>query len=160
MEEKKSWFSRFFKLTVVIGTIMSVIMAISKWVAGKTEELEEENEDRTQKNYLFVMNGQSICLDQEAVEEINIRSYLGGVNLDLSKALLAQETDIDIYGLMSGIVIKVPPMVRVILNGTNILSGFANMVPNYETEDLPTVYVTAECIMSGVSVQMVPEVEQ
>ena len=106
------------------------------------------------------MNGKNIKIGNEQVEEIDIHSYMGGVELDLTNAYITQDMDIKIRSVMSGVNIKVPPMVRVILDGTNIMGGFANLVPNYEAEELPTVFVMAENVMGGIAVQMVPEAEK
>ena len=162
MEEtrKKSVFGGFVKLIVVLGAVYAGIVAAGKLVAKKMQQLEKKNVGNKEKKYLSVMNGQVIKISKEPVEEISIQAYLGGVTLDLTEALLEKETEVTIRGLMSGVVVKVPPMVRVVLDGTNILSGFANMVPNYEAEDLPTVYVYAESVMSGIAAQMEPDVEK
>jgi len=160
MEEKttkKSAFGVLCKIIFIVIAVYTALKAFGAFVAKKTKELEAKNAGQKSKKYLAVMNGQVIKISKEPVEEISLRSYLGGVTLDLTDALLEQETEISVHGLMSGVVIKVPPMVRVELEGMNFLSGFANMVPKYETEDLPVVYVYAESLMSGVAVQMVPE---
>ena len=161
MEEtnRKSGFSGFIKLVAVLCAIYAGMVAAGKYIAKKTRELEEANAGQKKKKYLAVMNGQMIKISKEPVEEISLRTYLGGVTVDLTEAFLEKETEIRISSVMSGVAIKVPPMVRVELKGSNALSGFANMVPNYEAEDLSTVYVYAESVMSGIAVQMVPEVK-
>lgn len=162
MEEtkKKSVFGVLCKIVLIAGAVYAAMVALGKLVAKKTKELEEKNAGQPKKNYLAVMNGQMVKISNEPVEEITLRSYLGGVTVDLTEAELGAETEINICGLMSGVAVKVPPMVRVELEGTNILSGFANMVPRYESEDLPVVYVYADSMMSGIAVQMVPEAER
>ena len=161
MEEKKTGImGKLCKLAVIIGGIYTAMLAVGRFVAKKTQELECKNEGMPEKNYLAVMNGQMIKIGREPLEKITLRSYLGGVTIDLTEAECKEETEVFITGLMSGVVIKVPPMVRVKLEGTNILSGFANMVPEYETEGLPMIRVYAESMMSGIAVQMVPEVKK
>ena len=161
MEEKKNGImGNLCKLALVIGGIYAAMLAVGRFVAKKAQELECKNEGMPEKNYLAVMNGQMIKIGREPLEKITLRSYLGGVTFDLTEAEFTEETEIIITGLMSGVVVKVPPMVRVKLEGTNILSGFANMVPEYETEGLPLVHVHAECLMSGIAVQMVPEAKK
>ncbi|MBE5952184.1 MAG: hypothetical protein E7260_11460 [Lachnospiraceae bacterium] len=156
---KRGFFTGVVKVACVVAAVYAAMVAVGKFVAKRCKELEEKNAGQKNKRYLAVMNGHVVKIS-EPVEEISIRAYLGGVTLDLTEAELEQDTQINITGLMSGVVIKVPPMVRVELQGTNILSGFANMVPNYETEDLPVITVYAESVMSGIAVQMVPEKEQ
>ncbi len=154
--KKTSALAAGLKIAAVCAAIYGTMIAVGRYMAKKARELELANAGKKEKNYLAVMNGKMIKPGKEPVEKISIRTCMGGVNLDLTEAELAKETDVDIKSVMSGVNIKVPPMVRVILDGTNIMGGFANLVPEYEVEDLPTVYVYAESLMGGVSVQMVP----
>ncbi len=156
-QKKASGFSKLMKFIAVIGAIYAACVAIGKFVEKKAQELERKNQGEKEKNYLAFMNGKAIKLGKEEVEEITVKTYLGGVTLDLTEATLAKETEVRINSLMSGVVVKVPPMVRVVLEGTNIMGGFANMVPSYEAESLPVVYVYAESVMGGIAVQMVPD---
>ena len=153
---KKGFFAGVLKVACVVAAVYAAMMASGRFVAKRCRELEEKNAGQKNKRYLAVMNGHMIKIS-EPVERISVRTYLGGVTLDLTEAELERDTQINITGLMSGVMIKVPPMVRVELTGTNILSGFANMVPNYESEGLPVVTVYAESVMSGIAVQMEPE---
>lgn len=157
--KKRGFLAGLFKVACIVAAVYAAMVAIGKFVAKRCRELEEKNAGQKNKRYLAVMNGHVVKIT-ELVEEISVRTYLGGVTLDLTEAELEKETQVNITGLMSGVMIKVPPMVRVELTGTNILSGFANMVPTYETEDLPLVTVYAESVMSGIAVQMEPESEQ
>ncbi len=162
MEEtkKKNVFGTLCKVVLAIAAAYGAIYAVGKLVAKKTKELEEKNAGHQKKKYLSVMNGKVIKIGKEPVEEIDIHTYLGGVTLDLTGADFSKEMEVNINSLMSGVIIKVPPMVRVVLDGSNMLSGFANMVPQYETEDLPIVFIYAESLMSGIAVQMVPDVKK
>ena len=162
MEEtkKQGVFGTLCKIAFWIAAVYAALTAVGKLVAKKAQELEEKNAGQKKKSYLTVMNGQLVKIGNEEIEEITLRSYLGGVTIDLTEAEFAKETQINITGVISGVAIKVPPMVRVQLTGTNVLSGFANMVPNYEAEDLPVVTVYAQSMMSGIAVQMVPEAKK
>ena len=162
MEEtkKQGVFGTLCKIAFWIAAVYAALTAVGKLVAKKARELEEKNAGQKKKSYLTVMNGQLVKIGNEEIEEITLRAYLGGVTIDLTEAEFAKETQINITGVISGVAIKVPPMVRVQLTGTNVLSGFANMVPNYEAEDLPVVTVYAQSMMSGIAVQMVPEAKK
>ncbi|MGN0504916.1 MAG: LiaF domain-containing protein [Lachnospiraceae bacterium] len=148
------------KVIAVIAAVYGAFVAVGRVMSKKARELEQQNIGQKVKRYLAFMNGKNIKIGNEPVEEIDIHSYMGGVELDLTNAYITQDMDIKIRSVMSGVNIKVPPMVRVILDGTNIMGGFANLVPNYEAEELPTVFVMAENVMGGIAVQMVPEAEK
>lgn len=149
------------KVIAVLAAAYGVFVALGRYMAKKSRELDEQNIGQRVKKYLAFMNGRNIKIGNEQIEEINIRSYMGGVELDLTEAYITQDIDIKIHSVMSGINIKVPPMVRVNMSDSiNIMGGFANLVPNYETEELPTIFVSIENLMGGIAVQMVPEKEQ
>ena len=59
-----------------------------------------------------------------------------------------------VRAFMSGVVVKVPPLVRVEVKTTDVMSGFVNLTPNYERKDLPVICLTAQSIMSGIRVEM------
>lgn len=156
----KSRFGKAVKVCVGIAAVWAAFMAVGRCMSRKAKELEQKNIGQKIKNYLICMNGKNIKIGNEPLEEINIKTYMGGAELDLTEACITSDVDIKIHSLMSGVNIKVPPMVRVRLDGTNIMGGFANLVPNYEAEELPTIFVYADNVMGGIAVQMVPNVEK
>ena len=74
--------------------------------------------------------------------------------LDLSEAIFSDETFVKVRTLGGKTIIKVPTMVRVKLEGKGVLCGFSNMVPSYENESLPIVYVSAESIGACVKIRV------
>lgn len=154
--KKKSGLAALLKVAAVVVAIHGGMIALGKYMAKKSRELELANAGNKEKNYLAFMNGKDVKLGKERLEKISVRSFMGGVVLDLTEAEILKDMDIDIKCVMGGVNIKVPPMVRVILDGSNTMSGFANQVPDYEVEDIPTIYIYAESIMGGICVQMVP----
>ena len=160
MENKReTGITVFLKGMAFVTALCSLAVAVGRWMSKRSRELEKANVGQKNKKYLAFMNGKLIKIGKEDVEEIDIKTFAGGVTLDLTRAEITKDMDVKIQGVMSGVFIKVPPMVRVVLDGANIMSGFANMVPNYERKDLPTVFVYAESVMGGIAVQMVPENE-
>lgn len=159
--KQKSGLKTAVKVIAVIAAVYGAFVALGRYMAKKSSELDQQNIGQKVKKYLAFMNGRNIKIGNEQIEEISIRSYMGGVELDLTEAYITQDIDIKINSVMSGVNIKVPPMVRVNMSDSiNIMGGFANLVPNYETEELPTIFVSVENLMGGIAVQMVPEKEQ
>lgn len=153
-EEKKSLFGRLFRLVLFAVAVYGTLTAAAKTMLRLANRLEEDNEGNEKKRYLNFMNGRNIRFAGEKVSAVEINAAAGGVELDLTEAELAQETTVSVRALMSGIVVKVPPLVRVEVKTADILSGFVNMMPNYENKDLPVIYLTAQSIMSGIRVEM------
>lgn len=158
VEEKKTGkFGKVIKVLTIIGVIYGAFVALTRYMSKKSREMEQNNVGQTSKNYLAFMNGRNIKISKEPIEDISISAFMGGVDLNLTEAYITKDMDITIKAAMSGIHITVPPMVRVILDGTNIMSGFANMVPGYESEELPTIFLCADSVMGGVVIEMAKE---
>lgn len=158
---QRSRFGAAVKVIAAIAAVYSAFVTVGRYMAKKSSELDEQNIGQKVKKYLAFMNGRNIKIGNEQIEEVNIRSYMGGVELDLTEAYITQDMDIKIHSVMSGVNIKVPPMVRVnVSDSVNVMGGIANLVPKYENEELPTIFVSVENLMGGIAVQMIPEKEQ
>ena len=154
--KEKNGFVTLCKVIGVTAIMYSAGVAVKTYLSKKAGKLEQENQGQKEKKYLCFMDGKGIKVKEEEVEKIEIDACMGGVTLDLTEAYIARDVELKVKAVMSGIEIKVPPMVHVVLEGTNVMSGFSNMVPIYEKEEIPTISVFAECVMSGISVQMIP----
>lgn len=152
-----SFIGGMFRLAVFAATVYGAVTAAKKVMARLAVKLEAENEDSEKKRYLNFMNGRTVCPADEAVSALEVNSVASGVEVDLTEAALSEETFVTVRSLFSGVVIKVPPMVRVEANDTDIVSGFMNLVPKYEAENLSVIYLTVQSLFSGVKVEMKAE---
>lgn len=156
-EKKGCLLGCLFRLAVFAATVYGAVTAAKKVMARLSRRLEEDNEGNKKKRYLNFMNGRTICFDGEKVSDLEVYSVASGVEIDLTDADLSGETEVCVRTLLSGVVVKVPPMVRVETEDTDILSGFMNCVPNYEEEGLPVVRIKVLSLLSGVKVEMQAE---
>ena len=145
-EEKHSLFGCLFRLATFAATVYGVITAAKQVMARLSRRLEEDNEGREEKRFFVGLSGREICLEDEAVSCVDLTVAGGSVELDLSDAELADETYVKVRSLGGSVVVKVPAMVRVELEGKGVVCGFSNMVPTYEEESLPVMYVDAESV--------------
>lgn len=149
-----------FRVLTVIAVVYGAIQLVASLIMQYGKQLEMGNRDRSAKRYLSFMNGYSRKLKGEKVDSIKVTSIMGGVELDLTGAELAAHTQLDVCCVMSGVIIKVPPMVEVTDSAKSIMSGVANMVPRYHKEGLPVIHLTAKCVMAGVSIKVICESEE
>lgn len=156
-EEKKSLLGRLFRLTMFAVAVYGAVTALAKVMVRLANRLEEDNDGNESKRYLNFMNGRNIRFDGEALSDVEINAVAAGVELDLTEAQLSEETEVCVRAMMSGVVVKVPPMVRVEVDDTDVLSGFMNLVPNYENEALPVIRIKVQSLLSGVKVEMKAE---
>lgn len=155
-EEKKetSFLGKAFRLAMFALAVYAAVTAFARVMCRLAGRLEEDNEGKEKKRYLNFMNGRNIRFDGEVLSTVEVNAVAGGVELDLTEAELSENMSVCVRALMSGVVVKVPPMVRVEVEDTEVLSGFVNLVPNYEKEDLPVIHLKAQSLLSGVKVEM------
>lgn len=145
------------KLVAGVTLLSSVAIFMKKYMSRKSEELERNNEGQKEKKYQICMDGKQVKICQEEVEDISINCCMGGFVLDLTESYIAKDVNIKVQSIMSGGKIIVPPMIRVVVTGEfSVMSGIANLVPMYEKEEIPTIYISVKNIMGGFSVQMQP----
>ncbi len=156
-EEKCCLFRCLFRLAVLAATVYGAVTAAKKVMNRLSNRLEADNEGNEKKRYLSFLNGKTVSFNEEAVSGIEMSTVASGVELDLTGAELSEYTEVCVRAMLSGVVVKVPPMVRVEVDDTDVLSGFMNLVPNYEEEDLPVIHVKVQSLLSGVKVEMQAE---
>jgi hypothetical protein len=84
-------------------------------------------------------------------------AVMGGIELDLREAILTPGvTEIHAFVFMGGLVVRVPPGVRLETDGVAILGGFEDRIyePGAAGPDAPVVRVTGVAIMGGVDAQV------
>ncbi|WP_308211620.1 DUF1707 SHOCT-like domain-containing protein [Actinoallomurus soli] len=84
----------------------------------------------------------------------NVVTVLGGVELDLRQAVLAQrEVTINITAVLGGVSITVPPGVRVLNSVTSVMGGCS--LPSDDTvgPDAPVIRLTGMALLGGIDVK-------
>lgn len=147
MSEKKcSFIGCLFRLATVAVAVYGAVTAAKKVMDRLSRRMEEDNEENTQKRYFVGLDTREICLEDEEIAGADLTVVGGCAELDLCDAMLSEETFVKVRTLGGKVVIKVPPLVRVELDGKGVICGFSNQVPSYENESLPVVYVNAESL--------------
>ena len=153
-EEKHSLFGCLFRLVTFAVAVYGAITAAKKIMSRLSERLEEENEGSESKRFLTCLSTREICLEDEEVSYLDVTAVAACVELDLSDAILPEESFVKVRSLGGKVVIKVPAMTRVNLEGKGMACGFSDMVPNYEDDSLPVIYVDAESIGACLKIKV------
>lgn len=153
-EKKCSFFGFLFRMATFAVAVYGAVTAAKKILTRLSRRLEEDNEGNESKRYLVGLGMREICLEDEDVSDVDLTVVVGKAELDLCDAELAEETFVKVRTLGGKVLIKVPPMVRVELDGKGVICGFSNQVPSYENESLPKVYVDAESAGACVEVRI------
>ena len=90
--------------------------------------------------------------DGDVLRDASIEVFMGGVKLDLRKAVIDKDVNIDIRTFMGGVEILFPENVNLQVNSQSFIGGVdKNGVVN-KPENLHTIHVSARNFMGGVSV--------
>jgi len=156
-EEKCCMLRTLFRLAMFAATVYGAVTAAKKVMTRLANRLEADNEGKQEKRYLSFFNGKKVGFEGEAVSGLEVYAVASGAEFDLTGAELSEYTEVCVRSMLSGVVVKVPPMVRVEVEDTDVLSGFMNLVPNYEEENLPVVHIKVQSLLSGVKIEMQAE---
>nr|MCR5154868.1 cell wall-active antibiotics response protein [Lachnospiraceae bacterium] len=108
--------------------------------------------ENPKKKYINIAGGQGITIVDEKIEDLTTITVVGGTNIDLTKAIITEDADIKCFSFAGGINITVPQNVRVMLDAGGLICAVKNSVPEYEDDDIPTVFITAQTILGGLNV--------
>jgi len=153
-KEKRTLFGKLFHLTVVVTTIYGAIKTVAAFVRRLTRKVEEDNSWTDKKRYLSIGSEKELDLSGEKVSNVEVYGVGGAIQMDLSEAELSPVTEVSLRVLLSGVIVTVPPMVRVQVESKLLASSVVNLVPTYENTELPLVYVTINSLVSAVRIKV------
>ena len=93
-------------------------------------------------------------------KRIHAVAFMGGIELDLREATLGPGvTQIDVLAVMGGVVVTVPPNVRLECDGFAFMGGFEDQVmePASGDPDAPVVRLSGFAFMGGVETRVLPQ---
>ena len=153
-KEKRTLFGKLFHLAVVAATIYGAVKAVAAFVRRLTRKVEEDNAWSDKKRYLAIGNEKNFGLSGEKVSYAEVYGVGAAVQMDLSEAELSSVTEVSLRMLLSGVILTVPPMVRVQVESKQMASSVVNLVPTYENTELPLVYITVNSLVSAVRIKV------
>lgn len=135
-------------ILVVIGLNIIFKDVINSSLNKKIKELNKNNADE----YYATFSGQNLVFNNEAFNGGNLNAIFGGIDLDITNAIIDSDKVIETNAVFGGIDIKVPSNVNVKVKSTSLFGGVDNKVKKY-TQDAPTIYVKAFCLFGGVDIK-------
>ena len=91
--------------------------------------------------------------DGEVLRDASVEVFMGGVKLDLRKAVLDKDVNIDIRTFMGGVEILFPSHANLRVISQSFIGGVEKNGVENKPENLYTIYVSARNFMGGVSVK-------
>jgi hypothetical protein len=109
------------------------------------------------RNFIAVMSGVVRRGAWVVPKHISALAFMGGVELDLREAVLDPGvTEIEVLAVMGGVVVTVPPNVRLESNGFAFMGGFEDQLTEPASADpnAPVVRLTGFAFMGGVEARV------
>jgi Domain of unknown function (DUF1707)/Cell wall-active antibiotics response 4TMS YvqF len=109
------------------------------------------------RNYVAVWSGVVRRGAWVVPQHVNAVAIMGGVELDLRDATLsAGVTEIEVLAVMGGVVVTVPPTVRLECDGFAFMGGFEDQLnqPASGDPNAPVVRLTGLAFMGGVEARV------
>ena len=110
---------------------------------------------RESKTFLALLSGTSRKGAWRPARKTNVLAFMGGLDLDFREALMPPGTsEINIFCMMGGVDIKVPPGLRVENRGFAIMGGFEDNVDESSEGSGPKLVIRGFAFMGGVDVKV------
>jgi len=138
-------------ILVIVGLSFIFKNAISSSINNKIKAINKKNNKKETKEYASTFSGQKLDLSKEEFTGCSLSAVFGGIELDLTNAIIKDDVVIDASSIFGGIDIRVPKDVNVKVNSTSIFGGASNRVKNNDNK--VTIYVNATCLFGGVEIK-------
>ncbi len=148
-------FDIILKLAVpVILVIIGVSLIFKDVLNGKTKEkIKEINKEQKGLEYVATFSGQDINFNDEKFTGAEASAIFGGVKLDLRKAIIEQDTVINVCAIFGGVDILVPDNINIKTNSTSIFGGISDKRKNKDKKEAHTIYINATCVFGGTDIK-------
>lgn len=97
--------------------------------------------------------GDSYKYNGETFHGARLDAFCGGIRLDLRKAVINEDEEIDVHTFMGGVELLVPRCVNVIVKSHNFIGGVSNETTTCQDNDSRRIHITASNFFGGVSVK-------
>lgn len=116
---------------------------------GSARKISKENSD----DVSAILSGIDHKNNSDMYEGGHATAVMGGIKLDLRKAVFKNEANLNVFVFMGGIELWVPENVIVKTQAACIAGGMENKSTPGTVKDAPVLYVTGNVIMGGVEIK-------
>ena len=141
----------FPTLLVIVGLAMVFRNVLGDRAARRF--IEDHKGEAGDREYCSTFSGQKLHFGGERFSGAKLTAVFGGIDLDLTGAIIDHDVIIDATAIFGGIDIIVPQNFRVKICSNSIFGGIDEERPHATQEGLITVYINGNCIFGGVSVK-------
>lgn len=135
----------------IVIVIIGLILIVGAIFGNKAKKVPKNNESA--KSGCAVFAGQDYKFNGEVFNGAEFTAVFGGIECDLTGAIIEKDCTIDATGIFGGIDIIVPDFVNVKVNSNSIFGGVSNKNHRANIEGAVTLYINATCMFGGVEIK-------
>ena len=140
---------RLGKFVVVAAISCGIAYLSAIVVRRRNPEFGDETDDRFA--LVASMDGREFRSTSDALVEGSALAYMGGIEIDLTDAVIEEGAALTLTAIMGGISVVVQPSWRVEVSSVGVMGGVGNTT-NPDDGDGPLLIVVAKAIMGGISI--------
>lgn len=148
-------FNIILKLIVPIIFVITGLSLIFKNLFSPVDRINkmhmENGNNRTE--YAAVFSGDKIHFNNETFYGCSINAIFGGIELDLTNAVIESDVVINCSSIFGGIDIFVPSNVKVVTSNVPIFGGVSNKAKRPNDASAYTIYINSTCMFGGVEIR-------
>lgn len=99
------------------------------------------------------MSGSSMKNNSKDYTGARVTSVMGGVEMDISHAVIKNEATINVFVMMGGIELRVPEHVIVKNRASVFLGGIEDKTRPSEAKNSPVLYIDGSVVMGGIEIK-------
>ncbi len=140
----------FWKLLIPAMVVIAGIRLVFSGLFRKKKTPAVEIEINIGDGNTAIFGGRDIRYAGEKFTGTSLTAIFGGIDCDLTNAVIEQDCAIDVTCIFGGVDLRVPPNINVQTNITGIFGGAEDKtVPH---PGAPTLYIRGACIFGGMDI--------
>lgn len=140
----------FWKLLIPAMVVIAGLRLVFSGLFRKKKSPAVEIEINIGSGNTAIFGGRDIRYAGEKFTGTSLTAVFGGIDCDLTNAVIEQDCAIDVSCIFGGIDLRVPPNINVQTNITGIFGGAEDKtVPH---PGAPTLYIRGACIFGGMDI--------
>ena len=147
-------FSTMWKLIIPAIIIVVGLKLIFRGIFGnKANEMMKKmkSEGKTPRSGFAAFSGCEMDYNGEIFEGAELNAIFGGIECNLTNAVIEKDQAIQATAIFGGIDIFVPENVNVKVDSFNIFGGASNK--SHSNPEAPTIHVNAICLFGGIDIK-------
>ena len=138
-------------IIILLGFRLIFKDSFNKGVKDAKKKLETSGEPV--KEYGATFSGQDIKYTGDIFKSAKVNAIFGGVNFDLTDAVIADGAVLEVCSVFGGVDIILPPDVNVKFSTSSIFGGVSDKRVAKPVNGAVTLYITGSCIFGGADVK-------